>query len=778
MNNLNEALDGLYELKDLRDRAKELRERGRLALKGIRDITSKGVIKPEAKEFNQGIKSQKGKKKTGFYETWIASGNDVESALLVKVQNHRYLSEDDDENDTAEASKSLKKKLSDIKFDSLFPSKPLDISVPVLVAARAMQALVGRAETVFSRATMICYYRIIRELYVAAGPDWTIGAARAGGGGSTSAFVTGECIRAILAFEGAIKRTVEFFRKTRELREKHTYLTKMLEQLPAGTTADHPLSKWANKAIERMWLDWFISTNPRRGEIALYYHASKKGQENALLPCSIGKVDLESVGKYLKDLPKKLEGATHIAKQEMEDAQKEIKDLRDAQFQSTQQKPIKNGDLSDQQEQKLDEANRRYRQTESAHQVSSRIVERGIMEVEKAEAFFNEGEAEILEKFMEQFERISRRLHRVLEPAKRYVRTVVDRELANSKTVRFDAGELAFAAASFGATTGWKPNDRLKRACELLIQTIPDSGRLPTKRPFHSTPKGSRLLPIGCEMTRSFAQLLQKTNYEFEPELVRQMLNLFEEKLLDELSSSTQSKRPVAWNFEGAPDQDKPCVWVTAVAVLSLDRIVRMLNERINAIVLKHFEVIRPEKPHTDFTLDDLIYPDYGLSQYRSQKPSIATRLEQMRAHIMRVTLPKRDKKKRKKENVFSVILYGPPGTGKTTLVESLALSSQAPLIRLSPSDLTVQGQELIEGRARSVFEALSMLTQAVILLDEFEPVLSRRATGEESKSDDKFNFLLTGMLPKLLNCCYAVKRANDKLDLWINPCSTSTPII
>jgi hypothetical protein len=27
-------------------------------------------------------------------------------------------------------------------------------------------------------------------------------------------------------------------------------------------------------------------------------------------------------------------------------------------------------------------------------------------------------------------------------------------------------------------------------------------------------------------------------------------------------------------------------------------------------------------------------------------------------------------------------------------------------------------------------------------------------------------------------NCCYAVKRANDKLDLWINPCSTSTPII
>src|SRR5205823_1734879 len=152
-----------------------------------------------------------------------------------------------------------------------------------------------------------------------------------------------------------------------------------------------------------------------------------------------------------------------------------------------------------------------------------------------------------------------------------------------------------------------------------------------------------------------------------------------------------EKKKRVAWNFEGAPNSNKPCVWVTAVAVMALDRIVRMLNERINSIVLRHFEVIGPEKTRARVALNDLLYPDYGFSKYcHNKEHSVGVLLEQMRAHILRATLPVPYQ-----EKVYSAILFGPPGTGKTTLLESLAFSSGVPLVRLSPSDLTVQGQEL-----------------------------------------------------------------------------------
>lgn len=262
------------------------------------------------------------------------------------------------------------------------------------------------------------------------------------------------------------------------------------------------------------------------------------------------------------------------------------------------------------------------------------------------------------------------------------------------------------------------------------------------------------MLPIGCEMTRSLAQLLQKHKYEIEPKLVRRMLNIFEEKLISLDSPSPNDKRKrVAWNFEGSPNPNKPCVWVTAVSLLAIDRVVRMLNERINTIIFRHFEVIRPEKPHSSLALNDLIYPDLGLNKYYyPSQLSMALRLEQMRAHVMRVTLPEMYKnEKGEKERVFSAIFYGPPGTGKTTLAEALALSSNVPLIRLSPSDLVVRGSAEIEARARTVFEALSMLTQVVIILDEFEVVVGERGGPDMQKKEQIYEFLRTGMLPKLV---------------------------
>ncbi|MDQ2856312.1 MAG: ATP-binding protein, partial [Acidobacteriota bacterium] len=226
-------------------------------------------------------------------------------------------------------------------------------------------------------------------------------------------------------------------------------------------------------------------------------------------------------------------------------------------------------------------------------------------------------------------------------------------------------------------------------------------------------------------------------------------------------------------------------VWVTGISVEALDRVVRMLNDRINEIGFKHFKVIRREDHHKGRDLNELVYPDYGLSlcsAKNSDRKSIAIRLEQMRAHVMRASLPAKYKKDQEgnRVKVSSAILYGPPGTGKTSLDEALAFSSHVPLVMLSPSDLIVQGQEQLEARARAVFEALSMMSQVVILLDEFEPILARRGKLGNSKLRNKsreeqvtseiaqaireggkamVKFLVTGMLPKLVDLHDAAER-------------------
>jgi len=245
--------------------------------------------------------------------------------------------------------------------------------------------------------------------------------------------------------------------------------------------------------------------------------------------------------------------------------------------------------------------------------------------------------------------------------------------------------------------------------------------------------------------------------------LQKQFLNGNPKTYLEQAVKLVKSdKKGWAWEFSQPPL--KTGLTATADAVLALAEINEMLDARINHMILEHFSVKEKNKGlKADLTLDTVFYPDYGLSsipdsvseecpneRLKQQWPeepikreSAAIYLQRMRAHLSRAILPK------SYEPLCSFVLHGPAGTGKTTLVEALAVTCDVPLVEVTPSDLVKRGGENIEERARAVFEALSLLTRAVILFDEFDPVLKRRDVATNNPLS-VFSFLTPGMLPKL----------------------------
>ncbi|MFZ1220590.1 MAG: hypothetical protein WAO00_14950, partial [Chthoniobacterales bacterium] len=274
MSNLPQDLEILRKLNGYRTRAKELREQALPALKRIRRNGESLTFDAQDGEIESG--------------RWVFSNDEIEKALVVKIQSHRELSQDEDKNNEPRGNADtldgfLEKKL-DLKI-LLQPPTDTDhrSTMPVLVAARGMQALVTRAETVFKPATMRCYYRIIRELYGVAQPNWTVGAARAGIGGTTSAFVTNECIRAIFAFRNALERTCKFFDETLEFYAYFSSVSDIMDRRKWDIRSG-PLFEWANQSIEGRWLDCQIATSPRNREMALFCgEGAKRDGRNALL---------------------------------------------------------------------------------------------------------------------------------------------------------------------------------------------------------------------------------------------------------------------------------------------------------------------------------------------------------------------------------------------------------------------------------------------------------------------------------------------------------------
>jgi hypothetical protein len=601
--------------------------------------------------------------------------------------------------------------------------------LPVLRAAKAMCALAAAPDSAFSEPVMYYLYCIVREIQMADQPDWAVGSARAGSETMPSGYVTWQCVRAISDFQQALRNTARMIKEIATMLKITRYEDAYLNRTsPTPKRSDAIQTEWEKRDEERLALSFVTTITSLRDNIALrldVLNTLESKEPGAALT-------------FIKAIRGELESRIKDHKAAFMRALRNIEAFRRTEFQTRHLPDI-----------------RRLR-TESAHLLGCATVREARMYTKKALRCLRKKHPPVdqLTDLAGEFTSAAEKFSNLMAPIRSHVSRALDRELAavmtQGSSFAWDPAEMAFAAAAYGEISeSWK-DERILRAVGHLLQIVGERGQVPTVRPISTSKDGSRLFAFNGETLRALARVLENVEgVQVESVVVERMLAFFQDL-------QTREKRGI---FQEPPQHEPHDRRTTATAVLALGAINRMLDERINRMVYKHFST-RAGDDELKLSLRDLFYGDYGLRHEHpvQKKPYAGVVLELMRAHVAGVA-----SRVRAESAPFSLVLHGPPGTGKTMMVEALARSCGVTLVEVTPSDIVIGGEEQIERRTRDVMFALSLLTRTIILFDEFDPVLLRRTL--EEKQPSVFSFLTPGMLPKLKNL---YERAKERSTAYV----------
>ena len=580
----------------------------------------------------------------------------------------------------------------------------------VFLAAAYLRAELDNADQSLTHSFFLCMYWVTREIYTFDSPGCPFGGARADkDSGLASAFVTQECARALGYLARKADRTAEFLELS--LRAI-SYVNTILGNQQAGYLKE----AWCSLELQREKMNIESLVEAHAGRILL-------GLQQIHLECEVQKfaeVLEQLVRSFLEDTAKSIEQAIETCEA----------------FRGDERTAAK-ADL---------DQSRLFGLSESAHinMVGTlRVLAKGLKEISSLEG-------RILGKAAQWFRQTGRSVRRLLEPVRLYMR-----ETLNAAIFEADVGrsfkrlrDIALVVAPLGRMEGSWADPVFERALKLLVGGISEYGELPLGEAFKQRPEGYQRLAVNANALRALAELIQHIPSPVEASIVELMVRFFERWQVPIGESG------IGWCRESHPG--KASVWLSCISVNALNRIVRMLDSKINERLAIHFAIERPEDLRGVPRIQDLVCTDVGISSCdwtgvaKRERILLTADLERMRSHLVRHPL------REGPGTTCSVILYGPPGTGKTTIIESLALTTGVPLIRITPSDFLIAGAEKMEGRGKAVMRALSMSTRVVILFDEFDPVLTDRRYIDHPSS--VFSFLTGAMLPRLTHLNHAAK--------------------
>jgi hypothetical protein len=295
----------------------------------------------------------------------------------------------------------------------------------------------------------------------------------------------------------------------------------------------------------------------------------------------------------------------------------------------------------------------------------------------------------------------------------------------------FDPIQLAYALRIYTGYRTWisQPvNQKLvAKTVEIVFEHQEQDGLWPKSRPiFHFSTRGS-VYPFTFEMLDVL--LPNKTESAlFEPYIGKLAASLrwAEDNYID-------GAKEKGWRGNHLPYGTDPEGWSTAAVLIAVRKIRGVVIGQINDDLLDDFRAQR-----NDASDESALNPE---NFYDAQIPGKASLT--LKGVLKKYLIDPHKPGGTETDRRYSAVFFGPPGTAKTTLASAVAKALGWPYIYLQTSDFAGEGVNQIIGKARAIFDRLSLLEKAVVLFDEVEEFVRDR-TKEVNPSS---RMLTTSML-------------------------------
>lgn len=304
-------------------------------------------------------------------------------------------------------------------------------------------------------------------------------------------------------------------------------------------------------------------------------------------------------------------------------------------------------------------------------------------------------------------------------------------------STEFDVVQLAYNLLTMVQSEKLKDKKFIKKAIEIIFDEQQTDGTWKLSRPFLLRSAGGESRSFSIEVATAILKI-EMALYTSDEPYFGVVLPTYLPKLiktLDWVDSNFQTNdihekpNPPAsgWRSDAHWREGEPESWATALVYEFLDSFLSCINICKNHILKIS---LNAQKPKKDISWKDLVYYEYKNKNFKNSIDD----------HIIKPFNEARNLEK------SSILLFGPPGNGKTTIAESIANELDWPVIKIYPSDFLIEGPYDLIKIAKSIFNKLFEIENAVVLFDEFEQFLrSRQIEGESF-----IRFTTTSMLPWL----------------------------